>query len=332
MHIFLGLFGCFLIAFTSFDVIVTTLALNRGGPLTARVSRWIWYGLLRLHRLVSIHWLLAQAGLLIILTAAMLWVLFTWVGWTLIFNMSSTAVVESQSKQPADIWARIYFIGYTIITLGTGDYIPQGRVWRLLTPITSANGFFLVTLAITYFIPIVSGAVQKRQLALYIHGLGATAEEILLRAWNGQDFGMLSQHLTSLTPMILQHGQQYLGYPVLRHIHSPSLESAVSLHIVVLDEMLTLLEHGVDAAYQPDPVALYPLRHAITQFLNVLHSEFIEPAKEPPPAPNLAKLRACGIPLDTEQDFQHAVDHLAERRRQLLAIVHDDGWTWSEVR
>lgn len=331
MRIVLGLIGLGLIIVALVDVVHTTLGLNRGGPLTARLSHWGWRAALFYHRRFTSHRVLARAGLTIILASVLLWTGLTWAGWTLVFMMDEQSVIVAETEQPADIWERTYFTGYTLITLGLGDYIAKGRFWQILTPIASANGFFLVTLAITYLLPLVSAVVQKRQLALQIDGLGTTADEILAKAWNGNDFGMLSDQLSELGPAILLQGQQYLAYPVLHDFHSPHPEAAVALRIVALDEALSLLEHGVAPEQRLDAVAIYPLRRAISHFLDVSLSEFAVESETTPPLPDLACLRRCGISTVSDSEFEHALECLTDRRRQLLAIVHDDGWVWADT-
>ncbi|MEQ9484433.1 MAG: hypothetical protein RIG27_19410 [Coleofasciculus sp. F4-SAH-05] len=49
----------------------------------------------------------------------------------------------------------------------------EGAVWQIATAIASVNGFFLVTLAIAYLLPVVSAATQQRQLAVYLVGIGS---------------------------------------------------------------------------------------------------------------------------------------------------------------
>ncbi|MBD1835898.1 two pore domain potassium channel family protein [Cyanobacteria bacterium FACHB-472] len=247
------------------------------------------------------------------------------------FSASDRSLVSADSKQPADTWERIYFIGYTLVTLGLGDYQPEGRIWQLATAIAAANGFLLITLAITYLISVVSAATQKRQLAIYIFCLGSNPSEILTKAWNGKDFGMLSQHLVSLTPMLALYGQNHLVYPVLHYFHSTDLQTAAEINVVVLDEALTLLECAVKPEHRPDAVALYALRESVLVFLDTLSSAFIKPAASAPPLPVLDELRASNIPLVSDEVFEKEVSSISKRRRLLLALVQNDGWTWKSI-
>lgn len=330
-QIFLSLLGLVIVGFTLCDLLLTTLTLDGGGPLVNNVSRWIWKAVTYHRRCASSHRLLVFAGLGILLCATFLWISLVWTGWTLIFCASDYAVVNAETGKPADVWTRIYFTGYTLVTLGLGDYKPQDGVWQVLTAIAAANGFFLVSLSITYLLPVISAATQKRQLAAYISSLGKTSDDIVLRAWNGKNFGLLEQHLVTLTPMLLLHAQRHLTYPVLHYFHSPERYTAGTLSIAVLDETLTLLKYGVKPAEQIDAVTLYAARQAVTTFLETLNSTFIEPAKDAPPIPALDRLRAGGVPTVSDEAFESAIGDLARRRRLLLALVQSHGWDWDDV-
>jgi hypothetical protein len=104
--------------------------------------------------------------------------------------------------------------------------------------------------------------------------------------------------------------------------------TAAAPSIAVLDEALTLLEYGVLCDYRPDPATLYPVRQAVSEFLETLSSTFIHPTQEAPPPPILDHLRMNGIPTLSDEAFQIAVEDLAKRRRLLLALVRNDGWSW----
>jgi hypothetical protein len=332
MQILLILSGVALLGFTALDVLWTTLAVGSGGgPLTSRLCSVLWKVVLHQRHCRRRHHLLTIAAYIIILLPTLIWIFLTLVGWVLIFSVSRDSLISSDTNQPADLWNRIYFIGYTLVTLGLGDYRPQGPIWQLATVLAAGSGFFLVTLAITYLVAIAVAVTQKRQLAIYISCLGRTAEEILTMAWNGKDFGTLTQHLVSLAPMIVLYGQNYLAYPVIHYFHSLERHTAAEISIVILDEALTLLEAGVKPEYRPDSSACYVTRKAISEFLDMLKAAFIKPAAITPPLPNLDDLRAKGIPTVSDEDFQVAVSKLDKRRRLLLALVKSDGWPWKTV-
>ncbi|MFP4121119.1 ion channel [Coleofasciculus sp.] len=330
MSILLVISGLLILIVVSIDVLITTLTVGGGGPLTSRISAWLWKIALTIHRWRSHHRLLVVTGWIVLVSVAVLWFVLTWMGWTLLFSADETAVVTPK-KLPATTLERIYFVGYTISTLGMGSYSPQGAVWQVATAIASVNGFFLVTLAIAYLLPVVSAATQQRQLAVYISALGGTADEILVRAWNGEDFGQFDQHLIALTPMLAQQGERHLTYPILHYFHSIERSRSIKLSLVALDEALTILEYGVKKSNQPDPAALGAARRASAAYLKTLKSAYLKPASQNPPLPSLERLRRQGIPTVSDRQFWDATKQVTKRRRLLLALIHNDGWVWDAI-
>ena len=331
MSVLLLILGFALLAIVSSDVMVTTLTVQGGGFLTNRVSSWLWHHATLIHKHNNNHRLLSGAGLLLIVGITVLWFFLTWIAWSLIFCSFSDAIVNSSNQQPASTWGRIYFTAYTITTLGRGDYLPNATVWHLLTGLAAANGFFLVTLSIAYFFPVVSAATQKRALAVYITSLGGTADQILTNAWNGKNFGNLDQHLINISPLITDLGEKHLTYPVLHYFHTKERSRCLPLSISALDEALTLLDYGIRADCRLDPAAFNSVRRANAAFLKTLKSAYLEPSQEEPVHSPLKLLRTHGIPTVEEYHFYRSTKQINQRRRLLLALVENDGWDWNAV-
>jgi hypothetical protein len=244
--------------------------------------------------------------------------------------MSPRAVLQAATGQPANLWERIYFAGATIVTVGNGEYQPDGPGWHLVSMIAAANGLSMFTLIVTYLLPIVNAELDRRRLAVYITTLGRTPHEILIRAWNGSSFGRLPDHLIALTLPMLEVGQSHLAYPVLHCVHSQTRESALAPSVAVLDEAITLFA-GVCPEQRPDKCAFYPLRQAVAEFLSTLAEAHLEPKREPPPTPSLDPLREAGILTVTDEEFRLALETLGDRRRLLLGLVEEEAWRWEDV-
>ena len=327
VRILLGLTGIALILFVVYDVLWTTLRLAGAGPLTSWVTDAFWRLALRL---VPTHRMLAVAGFAIVLFTVTLWIGLDWLGWTLVMSLDPRAVVASQGGQPASLGARAYFAGSLLITVGNSEYRPGGRVWQLVSDLAAANGFTLVSLIITYLLPLVSAVRQRREMSVYVTTLGQNPHDVLLRAWNGSGFGRLGDHLLGLTAPMVSLGQGHLAYPVLHCFHSSDWEAALAPSLAILDEALTLLE-GVAPELRPDPVVLYPLRGAIKQLLSTLAEAHVEPEQVPPRPPSLQALREAGIRTVSDEEMVRQVAALSKHRRLMLGLVEDEGWQWRDV-
>ena len=313
------------------DLVWTALAAGSGaGPLTGRLGRFSWSLALRLHRRRRSHRVLSASGVLVALALLMVWILITFSGWALILNASTGAVRHAQTGQPADLVERLYYIGYTIFTLGNGEFRPGSGVWQLAAVLATSSGLVLVTMAITYLVPVASAVAQRRQLAAYVHSLGPDAHTILVRAWNGSDFGTLSQHLSSLVPMLHSVGQQHLAYPVLHYFHAVDPQSAVAPNLVHLDEAVELLHHGVDPDVRPDPGLLRVVDETLDELLGTMSARRPDVLEQRPNL-GLEPLRAAGIPTVDESQWRHGSAGRSERSERRAAALADDGWTREEV-
>lgn len=324
------LLGLTLIGLVTHDVLTTTVSVGSGaGAFTRRVAdglwrtaRWLWS---------DNHVALRRVGVSVMLVSVLAWLLLTWAGWTLVFFGSEQAVVDSASGQPAGVGERVYFVGYTLLTLGNGDFRPLGTVWRIATVLTVANGFLLITLAITYLIPLASAATEKRQMGALLASLGTSPQRMLTGGFDGNGFAALGHDLSQLPQHLFLHEQRHHTYPVLHYFHSAEATTSAPLRLAVLDEALTLLEAGVDEDVVRPESTIGVLRAALTAYLDTVADIYVAPADEPPPRPRLDALRDAGIPTLDDGTFCRRMDGYGQRRRLLRGLVEHHAWSWSDV-
>lgn len=324
--------GLALVAGTMLDALWTTLTSGGAGPLTSRLTSLLWHGALSVHRRSPRHGLLTLAGMVIVLAVVASWIVGLWAGWSLLFAADPAAVSHADTGRAASASGRIYFSGYTLFTLGIGDYVPREGFWQVVTALASLNGLFLITLSITYLVPVVSAAAEKRRLAVSIYDLGSSAAEVLRRAWNGGGFEALDSYLAQLHPMIEMHAERHLTYPVLHYFHGARRRAALGPSLAVLDEALLLLTAAVDPSVRPPPLTIEAARNGVAGLLTTLHHRYFRPAEAPPPPPSLEPLRAAGIPTVSDEEFEAAVERQREHRTLLRAFVEDGGWSWADVQ
>ncbi len=331
MRIVLAIIGVGLLLAVVLDVLPTTMA-RGSGFLTRRVSAVLGSLLTRRkhanehkHRLVS-------GGFLAMLSVIVLWVVLFWTGWTLVYCGSETAVVNTQTKVPATLLERIYFSGYTLSTLGLGDFQPQGAVFLLAAVVHSLSGLFIITFSVSYMIPVLQAAVERAHLALRISGLGRTPQEIILRACPAQGHcHMLEQHLLALAPDIALLAQRHAAYPVLHYFVGHHPQEALAPRLAALDEALTIIRHALPEL-SVHRAACDPARHAITELLGMLDRHYIHAADPPPPPPRLDALRRHGFTVENDAGFAETARQLEPRRKLLLAMVRAAGWSWDSVQ
>lgn len=329
MTILVTALGLALVGLTLVDAYLTTLAVNAGaGPISSRLTSGLWRLLHWVSRRLHTDALLPFSGVLVVVTGFVVWVLMLWTGWFLVF-LGGDAVLESSSREPGGVVDRVYFTAFTIFTLGVGDYVPGTEWAKIATSVATLTGLALVTGAISYLISVVGAVVAKRALAVHVHGLGRSSEEIVCHGWVGDGFGTgLVQHLVALTPQVASLGEQHLAYPVLHYFHAGERGKAAGPALAALDDALTLLHSGVAPQARLESAVTEPLRRCNESLLETVAEVFFHPAGSPPPAPSLDRLRACGIPTVSDEEFHRAVDGSAARRSALLGLTRSDGWDW----
>ena len=328
LDIVLLVLGLLLVAVALTDAALTTLAAGKGGgPLTRRLANWVWRALRLLSR-GQRSALLTRAGMLVLLVTVLTWVVLLWGGWFLVFCSSEGAVLDASTSEPADLAARAYYAGFVVITLGTGDVVPGGGGWQLLSAAGAFVGLFLLTLSITYLVSVVSAAVGRRALAGTISLSGETGVDVvLLHAGPDGVSPQLGTLLQSLEPQILQVTQQHLAHPVLHHFHSAGPASAAPRAFAVLDDALLLLSAGLAPDVRPERDTLTRLWRALEHYAQTLASGQ-RGRDEPPPRPSLVPLREAGIPTVSDEVFAAEAAQHEGRRRQVLQLVTADAWSW----
>ncbi|MBW3658485.1 MAG: potassium channel family protein [Actinobacteria bacterium] len=333
MHPVLGLVGAALVLVALVDMLWTTVAVSAGaGPLTSSVSHRLWTGFCAAARRSDhAHRLLRLAGVTVVIAVFTVWIGLFVLGWWLIFSSSPGAVREATTGDTVGWAARLYYVGFTTSTLGVGDLVAGDGLWRLLTVVAAFSGLSVVTMSITYLLPVASAVVDRRSLGMEIASLGDHPADIVIAAWQGGDWHALERRLEAVSREIGTLGQRHLAYPVLHYFHDLEPKAAAAPSIATLDEAMTLVRFGLAPEARPHPMVLDSTRTSVASFLSTLSSGHIEPATTAPPLPLLQPLRDAGIPTVADEEFGAACADLRHRRQLLLGFVHDDGWDWDVV-
>lgn len=317
------LVGIVIILMVAYDLVQTALRLGqRGGPLTLHLASQLWRLALRFPRLLEL------AGVAILLSIVGVWVIFSWLGWSLVFASWETSVVAADTKAPADLVGKIYFAGYTIFTLGNGDYAPTGA-GRLVTVVANASGLMMVTLAITYLVPLLSAVVEKRTLAGRVSVLGGSVEE-LVRKLTSPGADEVRAELSSFPREVLLLKERHLAYPVLHYFQSQDRDASIALNLAVLSEALTLVCDGAEDADPSLAAAADKLRAAVERLVGALEPWFVTDKPEPPAPPSLDILSGTNLRPRSPDSFIARVQQRNDIRRHLRWMVQDTGWSWPD--
>lgn len=321
--------GLSLLGLVMLDMLWTIISTSGAGPLTRITSSSIWHLGTYLYRRGHSRRLLPLLGPASLLITMCGWIITLWAGYTLVFSAYPDDLILTATKMPADVWERIYFTGFTIFTLGVGDITPASDLYRVITAIASICGLFIVTLSITYLLPVLSAVTEKRALACQIHTLGTTSQDMLLSAWDGQSFKSIEPYFQDLTASISLHAQRHFSYPVLHHFQSHTRRDAFPPQIATLSETVMLLRYFVSPELRPSEICLRSIDCAIDEYIRVVRSMYQHPdSDEAPTLPQLHKLHGRGIEMCEQAQIDDHIERRAEHRKMLLALVHSQAWDW----
>jgi hypothetical protein len=331
-HVFLLVLGILIVGIAISDFAITAFVPTGEGKITALIGRFCFKALMALAGKEGNHRLLNYIGLSCIFLTIFTWTLLLWTGFSCIYISDPNSVLVGSDKSPTDAFEKIYHVGYTLSTLGIGDYVPGNNFWRVFTSFVSFIGLVTVTMSITYLVPVISNAIQKRSLSLQISSLGETPEQIVINGYNGKDFSDLSNILSDLSAGIFLYTQNHVAYPILHHMHSNNPSENVVLKLVALDEALTIFLYHIPDDKRPNLIEVQSVRRAITAYLKTI--TYMKPADEAPPRPRFEMIEAfTGLKLERTQapHIDELYEALDKRRKLLYADLLMDGWQWADM-
>jgi len=328
MDLWLFIPGIILLIILSIDILTTILQMEGGGVVSNSFARGLW----RLFQLAAGRNgrapILRYAGLCIICALLLSWVFVLWLSFSLMFLSDQSSVLITSNDHIAEPLRKVYFIGYTITSLGNGDVKAGSDFWRITTNLMGISGTIFITLSISYLVPVLQAASQKRALAAYIHQMGVSPQAMIQRAWNGKDCSRYHSYLQQLQMQILQHSEQHQAYPILHYFHATDPQYNIVLNLVKLDEAISIQQ-----VYQLDSeegqIYWTDVRKAVDRYLSKINRAQRNKSEHSPPLNYEDKLQHI---LHTKAD-QKADDwqKLSDRRKLLLSLIKDDGWDWNEV-
>jgi hypothetical protein len=333
MNYLLLLAGLLIIILTMVDLAWTSLSLEGGGWLTKRLTKGLW----RMARFITKRnarsILLSAMGFISMFTILILWVGLIWAGNLLVYISDNENIVDQYHVFHHTFADKFYFTGFVLSTMGLGDLVPVQGSWQIYTAIASFSGLIVITVAITYFVPVLNALVHERSLAQKIHVIGANPQQFLISAYNGKDFSNLNEELNALNNQLLTHIQHQKAYPVLFYFHTNTKEDSLAIQLAVLDEVLSILIHCVPTEKLPQELYLCGLRNTINIYLKTIHKRFLSHEKS-----------AMTDILDTTTHAEELMqiipevikvhsdyEPLKKRRKILGAYLHFDCWSWNEV-
>jgi hypothetical protein len=193
---------------------------------------------------------LSYSGPTIILTILATWVLLLLIGFALIiWPALGTAVQASRGGTPTDFAAAIYYSGFSLATLGTGDLAPQTATYRLLTVLESILGFSVFTLVLSYVLSIYSNLTSRNTFALSLHHRTANtadSRELLARLAADNSINTLHQDISAMAQNLINLLESKNSYPVLLYFRYRQTYYALPRITYLAIDTATLIKTALD--------------------------------------------------------------------------------------
>lgn len=323
--------GVVLILFAVIDLLWTALWADGGaGPLTSSLMANTWRGLRsvgeRRSRVLSL-----SGPLCLSLTLAM-WVILLWAGWTFIFASGANSLAYTRGPEPVSWVGRIYFVAYTMFTMGNGDFSPTSGTWRIVTALTNGSGMILLTLSVTYVINVLQAVVKKRSFASSVRGVGEGSEVFVTTGWNGENFVQHDLPLDTFASKLSTIASQHKAYPILHYYRSAEQRNSLPIAVAIFDDALSLFRFGVSPEDRPNQPLLETSRSSVKDYLRSVYSLPLQPADQTPPTPDLISLREADISTVSDGEFSDSLEGIGDRRRKILGIVESQAWQWPSAQ
>ncbi|WP_373057566.1 ion channel [Zunongwangia sp. H14] len=310
--------GAVLLILVVYDFFFTTLSGSGAGLITKPVSKFT-YKISRLIAGIFGRKVYNFSGLAVNLVVLVVWVLMVWLGLFLLYSSNPSGIVDSKGVVATD-WERLYFTGYTISTLGMGNFKPVTVLFEIFTSCFSFFGFIFFTSSMTYLLSVSSALINKRSLALSVQNLGKDPQDIAEKILKMNTAYSYQQFLT-LQEKIDRHAVNHQAYPVLHFYSHKDSEVCLSINLTRLDEALNILLSSPEAGDLRRE--LQPLRIAITRFLKHINENYLHVSSS-----EEKTVKSYPFPYQTTGVEEESLD---KRRNILLALLKSESFTWDDV-
>jgi hypothetical protein len=320
--------GAAIVLFTAADEFRTTLGTTGGsGPLSRVIYRslWIANGRWRCDRWRIVTWV-GGTGTMAVVGTIVAWFMMLWLGWTLILLGSHGALISAHSGASASLPSRIFYAGTSLADLGNASYRPAPFIYELCVVAEAFSGLVLITLAITFISPVITGAISRHSFASQLRALGATAAEVTASFDSGGQYGAAQDLMLSLGGQLTQAAQYHRCYPLLITYLARSSETAMAPAVGILLDAAILLGVAVPEERRLPASLLKSVVSSVEAYLPATPTRDAVPAQAPPP-PALGEIDGLGW---SAADLRYAFDRYASLRIDALHHVLSDGWQWPQ--
>lgn len=251
------------------------------GPITAATYRVYHYVSQKL--LGPNSRLLLFSGPVLIVCQMVVWASLLLLGTSLVvWPELGTGIVNASSEATdTDLGTAVYYAGFSVTTLGTGDLVPLTTFTRMVTITAAAIGFSFFTLVLAYVISVYSALGRRNQFASELYyRTGRTGDVVayLLPYLVNGDRSLLHQDLCDLASKLADLLESHHFYPALHYFRFSEPRYTMSRMLRFCLETASLLRTLNELQARESLVNVEPterLWHASLQLLEDAQKHFV---------------------------------------------------------
>ncbi|HET8837462.1 MAG TPA: ion channel [Flavobacteriaceae bacterium] len=316
MKILLLIFGFLLSILIFWDFFLTTVSGSGFGPISKRLNKILAYSILKIRSKTLFHY---SGFIHTMATICLLFGLFL-LSVFLVFISGDQMVVHEETHLPATPAQRFYYICYLLSTAGFGKYIPGNSLSEFFSSIYSFSGFILLTISMAYLISVINSVLLKKELALYISGLGKNVNALYHYFTVRKNLELLIGERGYIRQMVNKNTSNLNTFPILCFFMTRREPYALSLQMARLYEVLIFLKNRANPNDTGDIFILNSMLKAIENYLEQENSSLETDFEKN----KLQKLRAF---WDKHGDFPKETPF----DQQMNGALKKAGWDWEKV-
>lgn len=247
---------------------LTNLLYGTAWVPSSRVARLI-------HRAQTREKFLSLFGPISLIGLLAFWAFVLIIGFALVL-WGSRVPLYVANGQPANFESYFYLSGVTFFTLGYGDVTPADLKGRVFCLFTTATGFGMFALVISY-LPVLYQAFSRRETSISLldarAGSPSSAVELIRRHSSTEGFDDLNRLLTEWERWSAELLESHLSYPVLCYFRSQhDNQSWLRALTTVLDTCAIVLSGIEGAPVWQARMTFAMARHAVVDISQVLRT------------------------------------------------------------
>ncbi|MCU0533069.1 MAG: potassium channel family protein [Hydrococcus sp. Prado102] len=252
--------------------------------------------------------ILSFMGPTLLVTTVAIWILLLLFGFALIaWPALGKEIQMEMGETPTDFMTAIYYSGFSLATLGTGDITPRTGTYRLLMVLETILGFSTLTMTLTYFESVYSQLIQRNSFALSLYnrtGRTADAAEMLARFGTSGSFdSSTKQTISNMAQSLLNILETHHSYPALGYFRlQESYYSLARIAFTIMDAVTLIKSALSEEEYRSlvGSAAVKELEESGMQFLHELSQAFLPKGER-------------FVTTDSERDWRSRYDRAIER-------------------